>query len=543
MKKLKLLIFILVMFLTYTVNANNNLELVCTTPKILEDGYTNCDIMLTYDTPVSMVEFNYESDMLLTFTKGASANLDVTNDKVVLTYTDTFIPKNIKILNVKIVNNDNQVGNKKVSLKNVRVTSNDVSYSLNNQEQDIAIVSSNDLSSNCNLNKLTIDGIDVTGFSPSKYNYNKIVTNNRVVFLDAIRSDELSSVTGLGNVLLKENEEKEVNVTVTAENGSKCIYKLGITYVKKDIVESNVDKEVVSNNNNLDNIELFYQDEKINYTFDVKKNNYDINVENKVNTLSIKAILQDEKASFVSKFGPRNVNLNEGKNTFLIKVEALNGDIKTYTLNIIRDKTKSGDITLKSLIINDVEVELKSNEFDYEINLPDIYDETDISAVANDNNSKITYKNINLTDENKVLIKVEAENGDVGEYNITVNQEEKVEKEEKTILPFEKIEVVGYDLKFDINKSEYELKIASDVTSLDFKVVPENIDVTILNNINLRDGSIVTVKVIDGVIERSYQIKIIKDASMNTNILCYLFFISAIIILLVSFWYRVKIKK
>ena len=543
MKKLKLLIFILVMFLTYTVNANNNLELVCTTPKILEDGYTNCDIMLTYDTPVSMVEFNYESDMLLTFTKGASANLDVTNDKVVLTYTDTFIPKNIKILNVKIVNNDNQVGNKKVSLKNVRVTSNDVSYSLNNQEQDIAIVSSSDLSSNCNLNKLTIDGIDVTGFSPSKYNYNKIVTNNRVVFLDAVRSDELSSVTGLGNVLLKENEEKEVNVTVTAENGSKCIYKLGITYVKKDIVESNVDKEVVSNNNNLDNIELFYQDEKINYTFDVKKNNYDINVENKVNTLSIKAILQDEKASFVSKFGPRNVNLNEGKNTFLIKVEALNGDIKTYTLNITRDKTKSGDITLKSLIINDVEVELKSNEFDYEINLPDIYDETDISAVANDNNSKITYKNINLTDENKVLIKVKAENGDVGEYNITVNQEEKVEKEEKTILPFEKIEVVGYDLKFDINKSEYELKIASDVTSLDFKVVPENIDITILNNINLRDGSIVTVKVIDGVIERSYQIKIIKDASMNTNILCYLFFISAIIILLVSFWYRVKIKK
>ena len=543
MKKLKLLIFILVMFLTYTVNANNNLELVCTTPKILEDGYTNCDIMLTYDTPVSMVEFNYESDMLLTFTKGASANLDVTNDKVVLTYTDTFIPKNIKILNVKIVNNDNQVGNKKVSLKNVRVTSNDVSYSLNNQEQDIAIVSSSDLSSNCNLNKLTIDGIDVTGFSPSKYNYNKIVANNRVVFLDAVRSDELSSVTGLGNVLLKENEEKEVNVTVTAENGSKCIYKLGITYVKKDIVESNVDKEVVSNNNNLDNIELFYQDEKINYTFDVKKNNYDINVENKVNTLSIKAILQDEKASFVSKFGPRNVNLNEGKNTFLIKVEALNGDIKTYTLNITRDKTKSGDITLKSLIINDVEVELKSNEFDYEINLPDIYDETDISAVANDNNSKITYKNINLTDENKVLIKVKAENGDVGEYNITVNQEEKVEKEEKTILPFEKIEVVGYDLKFDINKSEYELKIASDVTSLDFKVVPENIDITILNNINLRDGSIVTVKVIDGVIERSYQIKIIKDASMNTNILCYLFFISAIIILLVSFWYRVKIKK
>lgn len=543
MKKLKLLIFILVMFLTYTVNANNNLELVCTTPKILEDGYTNCDIMLTYDTPVSMVEFNYESDMLLTFTKGASANLDVTNDKVVLTYTDTFIPKNIKILNVKIVNNDNQVGNKKVSLKNVRVTSNDVSYSLNNQEQDIAIVSSSDLSSNCNLNKLTIDGIDVTGFSPSKYNYNKIVANNRVVFLDAIRSDELSSVTGLGNVLLKENEEKEVNVTVTAENGSKCIYKLGITYVKKDIVESNVDKEVVSNNNNLDNIELFYQDEKINYTFDVKKNNYDINVENKVNTLSIKAILQDEKASFVSKFGPRNVNLNEGKNTFLIKVQALNGDIKTYTLNITRDKTQSGDITLKSLVINDVEVELKSNEFDYEINLPDIYDKTDISAVANDDKSKITYNNINLTDENKVLIKVEAENGDVGEYNITVNQNEKAETEEIATLPFEKIEIVGYDLKFDINKNEYELKIARDVTSLDFKTVPENIDVTILNNINLRDGSIVTVKVIDGVIERSYQIKIIKDASMNTNIICYLFFIIAIIILLVSFWYRVKIKK
>lgn len=540
MKKLKYIVLVISLLLIVNVKADNSLSLVCNTPKMFKDGYTNCDVMLSYDTPVSIVEFNYESEMNISFTKGEEADLSVNDSKVTLNYKNPINPNNIKILNVKISNNDDKLGEKKILLKNIRVTSNDTSYSLDNEEKMISIISEDELSSDCNLSSLTVDGVSVSGFSPTKYEYRGIKANKRIVFLDAKRSEERSSATGLGNALLTENVEKDVSVIVTAENGERCVYTLGITYVKEN-------QDVVvpkSTNNVLDNIELFNQDEKINFNYDRKKTSFDITVENKVTDLTIKAILEDEKASFVSKFGPRDVKLNEGKNSFQLKVEAENGDIKTYNLNITREKALSGDTTLKSLIINDTEVLLNANEFNYEITLSNEFSLTDIKAEANDSNSKVSFENIPIkpNEDNVAVIKVEATNGDISEYIVTINQEvyipDTVEKPK-----FEKIVVSGYNLNFDINKKEYNLKIGRDVESLDIKALPDNIDITVLNNGRLKNGSVITVKVIDDDIERTYEIKIEKDASMNTNIACYLFFIIAVIVLLVSIRFWVKNRK
>lgn len=540
MKKLKYLILVISILFIVNVKADNSLELVCNTPKMFKDGYTNCDVMLSYDKPVSLVEFNYESEMNVTFTKGEETNLTVNDNKVTLNYKNAITPNNLKILNVKIANNGDNISDKKILLKNIRVTSNDTSYSLDNQEKIISIISEDELSSNCNLSSLTVDGISVPGFNPTKYQYKGIKSSKRIVFLDAKRSEDHSIATGLGNALLTENVEKDISVIVTAENGERCVYTLGITYVKEnqDIV---VEK---SSNNNLDNLELYNQDEKINFTYDSKKTSFNIIVENKVTDLTIKAILQDEKASFVSKFGPRDIKLEEGDNKYQIKVQAENGDIKTYNLNITREKSLSGDTTLKSLTINNVDVFLEANEFNYEISLPHEYHMTDIKAVANDENAKVSFENIEIkeNDDNVVVITVLAANKDISEYTITINQDEiKADIVEKP--KFEKIVISGYNLNFDINKSEYNLKIGRDVESLNIRALPDDTDITIINNSHLQNGSVITVKIIDDGIERTYEIKIEKDASMETNIACYLFFIAAVVILLISIRYYIKNKK
>ena len=533
MRKYKIILFALILFLGFSVKAKNSLELVCNTPKIIKNGYTNCHIMLNYDAPVSNVEFNYESEMDLTFTIEIGGELSYQNNKLVLNYPEAISPNNVKILNLKVTNTNDILGKKKVSLKNIRVTSNGTSYSLDNQEKDISVITEDDLSNNCNLDSLTIDGVSVPNFDPSKYKYSGIIAHKRTIYLDAVRSDELSSATGLGNALLTENVEKDIFVYVTAENGNKCTYTLGITYVKEDTITK-------SNNNNLDNIELYSNNEIIDYNFDINKNTFDIKVDYNISNIDIKAVLQDEKALFVSKFGPRNVKLEEGKNIVLIKVQAEDESIKTYTLNITRENNISGDTTLKKLIINNVEVILKNNEFDYEITLPDVVTKTDIQAIANDENSKVIYENIDVNDNNVVSIKVEAPNGDVSEYNVTLEKEENSTLENEK---FQSLSVSGYHLDFDINKSEYTLKINSDDDQIDVYANPSDIDITVINNTHLKNGSVVTVKVIDGDIERNYQITIEKDASMKTNVICYLFFIVAVIILLISFRYWVKNRK
>ena len=49
----------------------------------------------------------------------------------------------------------------------------------------------------------------------------------------------------------------------------------------------------------------------------------------------------DKKASFVTNFGPRTVNLKVGTNTLLVKVKAEDGTINTYTISVI-GSTKTG---------------------------------------------------------------------------------------------------------------------------------------------------------------------------------------------------------
>ena len=537
MRKLKIIIFILSIIFIVNVKASNSFNLVCSNPKIVSDGFTNCDIMLNYDTNVSSVEFNFESELNLTFTKGLNGNITVNNNKVIVEYPEAVSINNDKILNVKISNNNNLQGDKKVSLKNIRVTSNDVSYSLDNEEETISIITKNDLSSNCNLKSLTIDGALVNGFSPNKYKYERIIVNKRIVFLDAVRDDDTSSCMGLGNALLKENENKDVVITVVAENGNQCTYTLGITYSKEPVVEE-IEK---SKNNNLENLELYNGDEKINFNFDNNKNSFNINVESQVTDLTIKAILQDEKASFTPKYGPRDIKLEEGKNTFLIKIEAENGESKTYTLNITREKSLSSDATLKSLSVNGIGVLLKNGEFNYEIVLPNYYKKTNILAVPNDTNAKVNYKNIDLVEQDNIaVIEVVAENGDILEYVVTISMENNFA--DLANEKFEKIEVVGYHLDFDINKEEYELKIDQRDDSIVVKAIPDNIDITVLNNTKLKDGSVVTVKVIDGDAVRNYKINIKKDPSMNTNISCYIFFIISVIILLLAFRSKEKAR-
>ncbi len=74
---------------------------------------------------------------------------------------------------------------------------------------------------------------------------------------------------------------------------------------------------------------------------------YSINVANSVNKVNIKATTVNSKAKVT---GIGTVSLNEGSNIFNIKVTAENGDIRTYTLQIVRSASSS--VPLKGISLN-----------------------------------------------------------------------------------------------------------------------------------------------------------------------------------------------
>ena len=59
-------------------------------------------------------------------------------------------------------------------------------------------------------------------------------------------------------------------------------------------------------------------------------NSYSIDVESNISKVTIFASLDDSNAKFVNGFGPREVNLNYGKNSIQIKVQGENKTTKIF---------------------------------------------------------------------------------------------------------------------------------------------------------------------------------------------------------------------
>ena len=74
----------------------------------------------------------------------------------------------------------------------------------------------------------------------------------------------------------------------------------------------------------------------------------------------------------------------------------------------------------------------------------------------------------------------------------------------------EKLEIKGHDIGFAKNKTEYTVELSEEETKLEFVVTPDEVDVEVLNNEDLKNNSVVTLKVKDEDGTHTYTFKIVK---------------------------------
>ena len=389
------------------------------------------------------------------------------------------------------------------------------------------------------MSKISVNNIPIANFSPDVLKYTNIEVDSNIVSIDAKRSSDTSMVFGLGKVFVREGSDPTVReITVTAENGEKKIYVLELHYEKKK------EEVKLNDNNKLDSLELLYNNNKIDFNFDNSKTSYDIKLnDSNIDKVKINATLSDSKASFVSKYGPRDVTINYGKNKIEIKVKAEDGNIKTYTLNVTREDNRSSDNSLKMLTVNGEEIKLENDIYEYSVLVSYDVLKSNILAEPSVSTAKVEYNDIDLEigENSPILIKVIAENGKVQEYKVTITRQE---EEEKFIL--KNITIVGYDLPFDVNVTTYDLNVNKDDKKLEITYDPvENISVEVLNNGELRNGSVVKINVVDDEGEKNYSIHIHKkiDQDLITNIICYGVFIIGLALFICSIVVANKRKK
>ncbi len=225
-----------------------------------------------------------------------------------------------------------------------------------------------------------------------KNDYEVMVDNTlkSVSITATLANEKASFIQGYGErignnqVTLSNSEKTEVEIKVKAENEEIRTYKI-------TIIKSNYK----NNDATLKDIKI----KEKNFNFNPNTLEYNLEVANEIDKLTIEAIPTDSKAKVEYK---DVVDLKEGKNEITIEVTAEDGTIKTYKLNVVR---KTEESLVNNIVIEGVDFIFESNTYEYEIET--ILDK--LNFIVTLNSKSATYdilNNDNLSDSSIVRIVV-----------------------------------------------------------------------------------------------------------------------------------------
>ena len=362
----------------------------------------------------------------------------------------------------------------------------------NINEQKTINVTVKNVSSNNSLSSIKIDDQIISGFNSLITSYNLNI-NESSINISATPEDPTAKVTDIGLKTLNYGSNK-IEITVTAENGNVKTYTLNIT--RKDTRDTN---------NNLSTLTI----DKGNFSFDKNKTNYTLIVDSDIEKITINATPESDKARIE---GHGLKTLKYGDNKFEIKVYAENGNLKTYKLTINREDPRDTNNYLSDLSIDGIKIPFNKNVLSYSLNADNDVEKININAISESDKAKITgagEKTLKIG-ENRFEIVVTSENESNKTYTIVITRLEKGQVPDD-VKYIKSLTIDGIELEFDQSIIEYSLSL-KDEDSLKFNYeLEDDVIASVEGNENLKNGSVIVLKVTKGINSREYKFNIIKD--------------------------------
>ena len=272
-----------------------------------------------------------------------------------------------------------------------------------------------------------------------------------------------------------------------------------------------------STNNNLSSLSL--SNGALSPAFNASTTNYTSTIN--ATSVTIKATTSDSKAK-ISGTGTKT--LNYGANTFNIVVTSESGSKKTYKIVITRPDSRSNNNNLKSLSTDKATISFNKNTTTYNLNVDSNVNSIKINATLEDSKSSFVSgfgpRTINLNyGNNKIEIKVKAENTNIKTYTINVNRKDN--RSSNNYL--KEITLDKGNILFNKNTLEYSTTVYYDVTKINVVATPEDSKATVtINSPNLLVGNnliTIVVKAENGA-TRTYKITVIRydeNVKMSDN--------------------------
>lgn len=360
-----------------------------------------------------------------------------------------------------------------------------------------ATVSFSILSPVATLSSITVNGTLISGFSSTVYKYNVDSINSESVSIGAVATVSGASVKGIGNHKLKCGSNSLKINTVSGDKSKKLTYTLNINRKCDD-------------NNSLKGITL--SSGMLSPTFSADTLEYKVSVDTNVEKMSIDVSKEDnQKVSGLVK----DAKLAFGDNTFSIKVTSESGKSKTYKIVVNRADNRSNNAFLGSITIDNGKLNFNRNIFMYDVRVLNEVDTINVVATPEDSKAKVEIDSPKSLKEgdNKVVIKVTAENGATEEYSINIKRL-KVGEVLGDNPNIANIIIAGYNINFNPMTTSYNLKLDNKTKSLSISVVMQEEGATyqINGNNDLKNGDIITINTtsLDGT-QNTYKIIIEKS--------------------------------
>lgn len=363
--------------------------------------------------------------------------------------------------------------------------------------------------------------------------------NNNIGF-SLGRESALFANTLVGNLEVIMPNSGDVTISLTNIYGSSHLYETldGNSLTKTIKVQSGI--------NNLSSVTI--AGNQLNPAFDPDSVNYDILVNEDTESINISATLESLTSKFVNGFGPREVAIDYGNNEVLLKVQAEDGSIKTYTINVKREDNRSNDSSLLSLSVDPAKIIFNKNNKVYHTSVD--YHTTRVNVKYKANHEKAKVEVIGSSNlaigNNKIIIKVTAENQEVTEYVINIIRQEKKTPALNGDSSLKNLVINGQKINLTESKTYVvELEKEMDMVKVDAVANNSKATVKVHNNQNVVDGTIISVVVTaeDGSVS-NYSIScLVKATSNESNIVPKIIIIVVILIVFAELCYKYFKKK
>ena len=374
----------------------------------------------------------------------------------------------IGILKLKVTNSAT------ITIKDLDVSDvNYNSYSPINKTVTVRLKSTNNKLASLSLTGGTLS----PAFNANTTSYTSTI-NASSVTINATKGDNYQTISGTGKKTLKYGKNT-FNVVVKSESGSSRTYTIVITR---------------PDSRNSDNYLKSLSVDKGSISFKKETLNYSVNVGKDVSSIKISAAVNDSTAKFVSGYGPRTVNLKYGDNNILVKVQAENETIRTYTIKVNRKDDRSSNSNLSSITLSSGNINFSKDVTDYSLSVPYSVTKIDVVATPEDSKSKVNVVSPDLVvGTNTILITVTSETGVSKIYKITVNRlaEEAVLSDNNNVSS---IDIKGHGIEFNPDTKEYDISIGDEYALvIDVLLEDPAAKYVIEGNEDLKDGSVIKI--------------------------------------------------